>query len=145
MSLFFILQMSFAESYTGVRSMSDFIRLGTIGLILILIFGIWQYSKLKFKVVEISMSEYDLNQILKECSRQLEWNIVSNQNNVIIFTRSNFSLWGERITIVKFENKILINSICDPSAMLAITSLGRNSENVRVFREVAGNFVHNNG
>ena len=145
MSLFFILQMSFTVSYTGVRSMSDFIRLGTIGLILILIFGIWQYSKLKFKVVEISMSEYDLNQILKECSRQLEWNIVSNQNNVIIFTRSNFSLWGERITIVKFENKILINSICDPSAMLAITSLGRNSENVRVFREVAGNFVHNNG
>ncbi len=38
--------------------------------------------------------------------------------------------WGEQITILFDDDRILINSICDPDKKSSVVSMGRNKKNV---------------
>ena len=42
---------------------------------------------------------------------------------------------GERITIIRDNNKILINSICDPDNRPSVSSWGQNRKNVNAFKK----------
>ena len=38
--------------------------------------------------------------------------------------------WGERITIIKQEDELWFNSICDPNSRPSVTSWGKNRNNL---------------
>ena len=88
---------------------------------------------MKFKVIQTNLSKEKLLEIIKETGNELEWRTEKKTNDYFInVTNPKWcsGSWGERITIIIDNNRILINSICDPDKKSSVISAGRNKKNV---------------
>lgn len=91
-----------------------------------------QNNKLKFKEVNTSLNKSELNKIIEKVAEELEWNLhFSNSKAIVAKTHPRFlsGSWGEQITILFDNKKVLVNSICDPDKETSIVSMGRNNQN----------------
>jgi len=117
------------------RGSKELFNVGCCLLIVTSLFFVIQYRRLTFKKVVIKYNDASFKQALSLTIEELKW-IVSDKNNVYVSafhkTKTYFN-WGELITIIKIEEGILINSICDPEARTALFSLGWNRKNVNTF------------
>lgn len=97
-----------------------------------------QKRRLRFRSVTTSLTREELDQIIENIARELEWlPFVVRKDLVIAKTRPSFfsGSWGEQITIIFHGNTVLINSICDPDQRSSISSMGRNRKNMNRFIE----------
>lgn len=109
----------------------------TIPIILVLLFYIIQKRKLKFTIIETTLTRDELNSIIANVAQRLEWMTFNNNKSFYIAkTYPGFlsGSWGEQITILFDKNKLLINSICDPDK-ISIVSMGRNRTHVTTLIE----------
>ena len=118
---------------------------GEMILILIFIFLAFlfyriQSNRLKFREIETNLPRHKLDVAIENVGKQLEWHLMQANNKCIIAkTRPSFfsGSWGEQITILFDNGKILANSICDPNRGSSVVSMGRNKENIeRLFEEI---------
>ena len=94
-----------------------------------------QNRKLYFREYNISYTEEQFQVALKKTAHELDWTIESNKKGSTRASRSsNWSgSWGEMITIIKRDNQILLNSICDPNLKSSVISWGWNNRNRKSF------------
>ena len=91
-----------------------------------------QRRRLKFKSVETNLKRKEINDIIREVAIELKWTLESiNENYIVAKTHPGFfsGSWGEQITIIFDQNRVLVNSICDPDKRSSVTSMGRNKRN----------------
>jgi uncharacterized membrane protein len=107
-------------------------------LVLALIFYYLQTKRLKFKVINIHVGEDKFKEAAQKTAKELNWKLIEKTGDIII-AKSGFSWksWGELITIIRDNERILINSICDPDKSPSIASYGMNRKN----RETYERFV----
>ena len=120
------------NSYSGFRSSRELLRVNTPFIILSVLFYFIQYYKLKFKVVETSLSRNKIHDVILKTADELDWITEIDNTEMMQFkTYPSFwsGSWGEQITIVYDSNRLLINSICDPKSRLSVFSMGRNRRN----------------
>ena len=136
MNLIDIFRYYVTETYQGVRSIGEMATWSYLPLIAAVAFYCIQKRRLKFKVLEISVDTGTFITAVKETAKQLDWEIIERKNNLIV-AKSNFSWrsWGEMITIIKDENRILFNSICDPDNRPSVASWGMNKVNLKTFEQ----------
>lgn len=97
-----------------------------------------QKNRLKFEVIETDLTRTELNVIIGKVAEKLEWEFNTENENVIVATTFPSLLsgsWGERITILFDNNRVFINSICDPDKQSSMVSMGRNKKNVNTLVE----------
>lgn len=97
-----------------------------------ILFFYLQKKKLKFKVVDTNLNKSELNNIIEKVARELEWNLhFSNSKAIVAKTHPEFlsGSWGEQITILFDNGKVLVNSICDLDKESSVVSMGRNKQN----------------
>ena len=108
--------------------------------ILGLLFYWLQKNRLKFKSIDTKLTRFELDPVIEKVANELEWIVyVKNKKLVIAKTQPSFfsGSWGEQITILFDENRILVNSICDPSKRSSVVSMGRNNKNMnRLIEEI---------
>ncbi|MFD0748802.1 hypothetical protein ACFQZS_01525 [Mucilaginibacter calamicampi] len=101
-----------------------------------------QKNILKFYSVHTALDRKQLIKVISDVSKKLEWiTMESNKNVYVAKTFPGFfsGSWGEQITILFFEDKLLVNSICDPDKKSSIVSFGRNRNNVQtLLKELEG-------
>lgn len=91
-----------------------------------------QKRRLKFKVVQTTLSREQVKTIIKQLAAQLEWTGHFTSAKVYQATTSPgfFSgSWGEQITILLPDNRVWVNSICDLKKRSSVVSMGRNRKN----------------
>lgn len=123
--------------YEGVRSPFEMVN-GYLFIIPAILFYYIQKKRLKLKTYEIRTTEEDFKKAFEKTAIELDWSIEQQSKNFIRAHRgwSWSSSWGELITIIREEDKILINSICDPNAVfISVFSYGWNKRNVKTFVE----------
>lgn len=131
MSAIAIFQIEVSGTYSGVRTSEEHFNIGWPWLIPAIIFAVIQYRRLSLKEVETSLSVDEFKQIFKAVGKEMNWQIESLTSDIIIAkTGFSWASWGERITIIREKNFILINSICDPDNRPSISSWGRNRKNI---------------
>lgn len=104
-------------SYQGLRSIEE-LFIGTrifplIAFVLLLI----QYNRLKFTAIETKKSNEKIMEICDEIAKVNSWKVKYRSNNRFVASSNsvlNLGFWGEMITVIITENKIYVNSICDP-------------------------------
>ncbi|RWY46025.1 hypothetical protein EPL05_23555 [Mucilaginibacter gilvus] len=99
---------------------------------LAVIFYFIQKKRLKFKIVQTTLSAQQLKEVISEVSKNLKWvPMSSSEKTYVAKTFPGFfsGSWGEQITVLFHENTVFINSICDPDKRPSVVSWGRNSEN----------------
>jgi hypothetical protein len=124
------------HTYQGVKTIGEMATWSYLPLIAAVAFYYIQKRRLKFKVIDISVDANTFLTAAKETAKQLDWEIIERKNNLIV-ARSGFSWrsWGEMITIIKDENRILFNSICDPDNKPSVASWGMNKVNFKTFEQ----------
>lgn len=138
LNMYSLIQKHLLDNYTGVRSPEEMlVATSPFGIIAIFFFFI-QRNRLKFKLVETTISKEKIKEVIEMTSKQLDWNPVIIDSRLFVAKTHPHLLtgsWGEQITIIIERNKILINSICDPDKMSSVVSFGRNRKNIRAFIE----------
>ncbi|MBD1362375.1 hypothetical protein IDJ77_01015 [Mucilaginibacter sp. ZT4R22] len=100
--------------------------------VLAVIFYFIQKKRLKFKIVKTSLNAEQLKGIINEVAKDLKWvRMSSSTKTYIAKTLPGFfsGSWGEQITVLFYNDTVLINSICDPDRRPSVVSMGRNREN----------------
>ncbi len=97
-----------------------------------------QRKRLRFVTVDTALHRDQLMKIIELTGRELQWLPFYMDDQVIIaktFPGFWSGSWGEQITIMFDNGKILINSICDPDKRSSVFSNGRNSKNINLLVE----------
>jgi len=97
-----------------------------------------QRKRLRFVTVETKLDRGQLTKIIELTGDELKWTPYYIDDQVIIAkTSPGFwsGSWGEQITILFDNGKILVNSICDPDKTSSVFSNGRNSKNISLLIE----------
>lgn len=107
-----------------------------IPTILGIMFYFLQEKRLNFKEVNTNLTRVDLDKIIDKIANELEWDLIVEKKSIVkAKTHPGFlsGSWGEQITILFDNGKVLINSICDLDKKSSIISSGRNRQNVNKF------------
>ncbi len=144
--LFFIPTLSlflfFKELFNGTSK--DFI----VGMLLFIIvpsflgflFYRLQRNRLKFKIVETTLTREELDKIINQVATELKWTIFSTNKRIVeakTFPSFFSGSWGEQITILFDNKRVLVNSICDIDKQSSVVSMGRNKKNInRLIKEI---------
>jgi dolichol kinase len=97
-----------------------------------ILFFYLQKSRLKFKEVNTNLNKSQLKKIIDKVAEELEWHIYKSNSKVILAkTHPGFlsGSWGEQITILFDNKKVLVNSVCDLDKKSSLVSMGRNGQN----------------
>ncbi|MEZ4803506.1 MAG: hypothetical protein R2797_12100 [Gelidibacter sp.] len=125
------------ETYDGVRTPIELSKAGIGFLIVAIFFFVLQRNRLKFKeyksLTNIEIQSFDL--AIQQTARELDWKMDVWEEDFAKAhrNRSDIASRGEMITIIRKNNKILINSICDPNKLTSVSSLGWNKTNRETF------------
>jgi hypothetical protein len=132
MSAIAIFQIEVSGSYGGARTTQKHFNLGWPWLIAASVFAVIQYRRLSLKKVAVSLTAEEFKQSIKEVGTKLNWRMECLTSDLIIAnTGFSWASWGERITIIRDKDFLLINSICDPDNRPSIASWGRNRKNIK--------------
>ncbi len=107
-------------------------------LLLVISIGIFikKYKNLGFKEYNIEIDNEKFNRVIKLTSKELNWNkITQNENCYQGLSESSLIGFGEKVTIVKNKNFILMNSIENPNNWWSNFSFGRNRKNKDAFEK----------
>jgi hypothetical protein len=123
-------------THTYISTKSIDFTFGYPWILLALIFYFIQRHRLKFKTINISVDNNTFRHAVEQTAKELEWDIMQMTNEIIV-AKSDFSWrsWGEQITILYDNNKILFNSICNPDNRPSIASFGMNRVNRKTFEK----------
>lgn len=126
----------FSGSYVQKRYPIELFLFAYVWLIPALSFYFIQRQRLRFRAIYMSVDSDTFDQAVKETAKDLKWRILKKTNTLIV-AKSEFSWrsWGELITIIRENDKILFNSICDPDKKPSVASWGMNRLNRKTFEE----------
>lgn len=124
-----------SKNYTDDSTTIDLVTMSLPILLIAIVFAIIQYRRLDFKEIKIEYTDEQFQEAIRRTIDDLEWKIDKNQKNFFCAYRPwNWSgSWGEMITIKKYKDQLLMNSICDPNSMSSVISYGWNKRNLKTF------------
>lgn len=131
-----IFQYYVTHTYRGVRTIGEMATWSYWTLIPAVGFYFIQKRRLKFKPINVALDSEAFFKIANATAKQLDWEIIEKKQNLII-AKSGFSWrsWGELITIIRTNDKVLFNSICDPDNITSVASWGMNKLNLETFEK----------
>lgn len=123
------------NSYAGLRSVNELLMVSLPFLVLGIAFIFIQKRRLTFKIIDIKYTNDQFDETVRRTVDDLNWKIEHNNKNLFrAYRGSNWTgSWGEMITIIKEDNRLYLNSICDPNRMSSVVSYGWNKKNLKTF------------
>ena len=136
LSLWSLFEFHILNNYDSVRTPMfetfDFVCLG-----LAILAFIYQFRRLRFDTIKMASNKDQFIEAVNDTAKELDWVIDYYDDDFVRAHRDwNWSpSWGEMITIIRDEDQVLINSICDPNAFhVSITSWGWNTKHIQTFK-----------
>lgn len=129
------------DHWNKTLNSSDELLIGvfTILILIPILTYILLRHRLKFKSLETGLKRSELNELIRKTGIKYKWTLLS-VNEYCIVAKTNPRYFpvnrGERITIIFEQNRVFINSICDPVKSSPFLSFGQNKRNVNRLMEV---------
>jgi hypothetical protein len=119
---------------SGEKSTFFYITLISVGLGYLYFFR--QYRSLNFKVIPVRVTEQEFREIFDELSKKMHWiHEHSGSGYIVATTEFRWINWGTMITLVRDEDTLMINSICDLYKRPSTTAWGQNRRNYAAFMQ----------
>ncbi len=131
MNLYWLIEILNSENYSGIRTEKEIITSIIVWFSLALLVFIIKKRRLNFKRIDISLNETEFKKKMLEISEAENWNLTNNSQNFAKFYNGSDWTWGLKMTILRFENYLLINSICDPEMKSCISIFSENERNIK--------------
>jgi len=130
-----LVEIYITDTYTGFRTGANLLTSAIAFLLLAILFAQIQYRRLGFKEFVVIYTDEQFQEAVQRTTKGLGWRV---ENNSKTFFRA-YRPWnwtgirGEMLTIIKDNDKFLINSICDPDNWSSIATYGMNRKNIKIF------------
>ena len=137
MHLWYVFQFYILNSYDGAVTISEMAKWSYLPLIPASFLYYIQRKRLQFEEIPVVVTSEVFLEAVKRTAVQSKWEIIRKEAHIVT-ARTGFTWqsWGELITVIRDNEKVLFNSICDPDNRPSIASWGRNRENFEVFKSV---------
>lgn len=128
---FFMFQIRVIKNYTGLSTFKDWLAILVYSSIASAVLFFFQYRNLRFKIIQSNISLIKFEKIIEKTGKELQWNIhEKGENYLIAETGLSLTSRGERITIIKKNNSLFINSI----SLIGLSfGFGINKRNINAF------------
>lgn len=135
LTLYDLFTIYITDTYDGKRTSNELLYTAIPFFILAIVVFIIQRNRLKVNEIKIYYTEDQFQEAVQQTIEELKWLVEINEEKVFRARRPwNWkSSWGEMITIFKEEDRLLVNSICDPDGKTSVASWGWNNKNINVF------------
>lgn len=131
MSFYHFIVIKNTENYKGIRTENEmfgcFIAFFIFSVFLFLI----NKRRLEFTQIDIYLNEAEFKKKIIEIAEIENWNIINNTKEFAVFSNGSLWTWGLRMTILRSEKYLLVNSICDPDYKPCISIFNENELNIK--------------
>jgi len=135
LNIYFLIRDSINNDTVKLERTINGLGIVWVFLVLAILTFIIKYFALRFKSIKADLTNEEYNSVIDKTIEQLNWEpIKRSQTHLVADSHSSLIGTGERVTIVKNNNEILINSICNPDSRAAIFSFGGNEKNIWTFK-----------
>ena len=131
MNIYWLIEIQNSENHNGARTEREVIISTIVWLSLALLVLIIKKRRLNFERIDISLNETEFKQKMTEIAKSENWNLTNNTKNFAVFYNGSGWTWGLKMTILRFENYLLVNSICDPDSKSCISIFNENTRNIK--------------
>jgi hypothetical protein len=116
------------NTYIDSRTTEELISASFVFLLPALLLAFVLYQQLKFKKINLTLTDEQFQEAVKRTVNELEWQI--EQNNETFFRAYRIEAnTGEMLTIIRDKDYLLINSI----GIDSVISYGWNKKNIKIF------------
>lgn len=103
------------------------------------LFSVWyflrQFFNLRMTEFHIELSKEEFEKRIMDLVPEMNWIIESRGENYMVCTTEFKPLnWGTLVTIIRTENSVLVNSICDLYNRPSTFSFGQNKRNLQALK-----------
>ena len=144
MNLYWLIEIQNLEAYSGIRTEREIITSIIVWFSLAILVFIVKKRRLNFTRIDISLDENEFKEKMLEVAEKENWNLTNNTKSFAKFYNGSGWTWGLKMTILRFENYLLINSICDPEMRSCISIFNENERNINKLKKNLKKPVANN-
>jgi len=130
MGLYWLIEIQNSANYIGIRTEKEIITSIIIWFSLALLIFVIKKRRLNFVRIDISLNESEFKDKMMEISEKENWCLTNNTKKFAKFSNGSGWTWGLNMTILRFENYLLVNSICDPNSIACISVFNENERNI---------------
>ncbi|WP_298370951.1 hypothetical protein [uncultured Lutibacter sp.] len=135
LNIYFLISSIIRNDQISYDRVIDGIGLPIVLFLISIIIFIIKYKNLEFKTIEIDNDNNRFEKALEFTIKELEWKKLDKSKNYFSgVSESSLIGFGERVTILKKDRLILINSIENPNNILSNFSFGGNRKNIETFK-----------
>ncbi len=131
-----LIEYHITKTYDGVRNPDEMFSVTSIFFIPIIAIYFYQRSKLRLRVFNARFNENQFNLALRKTVKEQKWHFETKEKEFDrLFTDKDGEgeYGGDMITIIRMNNRILINSIDDISINSNFFQNKRNKQNIMTF------------
>ena len=124
------------ENYVGSRTEEGIISLILICFSIAILAFIVKRRRLNFEQIDISLSGTEFKQKMLEISELENWRLNNeNEKSAIFFNNNSGRNWGLKMTVIRFKDYLLVNSVCDFENTPSFSIFG-NERNIKRLRKL---------
>jgi len=130
MNLYWLIEIYNTENYSGIRTEKEIITSIIVWFSLALLVFIIKKRRLNFVRIDISLDESEFKDRMLQIAEKENWRLTNNTKRFAKFENGSGWTWGLNMTVLKYENYLLVNSICDPEMRSCISIFNENERNI---------------
>lgn len=131
MSFYHFIVIKNTENYKGIRTENEMLGCFIVFFIISVLLFLINNRRLEFTQINTSLDETEFKNKMIEIAEIENWNITNNTKEFAIFSNGSLWTWGLRMTILRYEKYLLVNSICDPDSKPCISIFNENERNIK--------------
>ena len=128
---YWIIEINNSVNYNKIHTEKEIIITTVVYFSLALLVFIIKKRRLNFVRIDISLNEVEFKQKMIDIAETENWNLLNNTKKYAVFYNGSGWTWGLKTTILRFENYLLVNSICDPDSKSCISIFNENERNIK--------------
>ncbi len=114
MSTYWLIERWNTENYLGSRTEEDIISSILVWFSIAILAFVVKRRRLNFKRINISLNGTEFKQKMSEIAELENWMLTNKNTKSSIFYNNNSGWnWGLKMTVLRFKNYLLVNSVCD--------------------------------
>ena len=131
LNFYWFLESTYSENYNGARTGNQILGSVIFWISLAILIFIIQKRRLRFRQINVSLSENEFKEKMQLIAEKEKWTLSNNNKRFAIFHNGSGWTWGLEMTVLRFENYILANSICDVDSRSTVSILNENERNLK--------------
>ena len=127
----FYLSWYFLKVNDGILTTKEILTPTIVWTSLAALIFVFKKRRLRFKKIKISLSETEFKEKMQRIGQEENWTLSNNSKKLAVFLNGSKWTFGLKMTVLRFENYLLVNSMCDLDSRPSVSIFNENERNIK--------------